>query len=90
METIEQTEIISIKKEDYLNLLNRLEKVEKSINNFNEEIINKDFYNTESLDDCHKLSENSLSKNWNSKEDEEAFHFLQNKKTLDKLIKNAI
>ena len=90
METIEQTEIISIKKEDYLNLLNRLEKVEKSINNFNEEIINKDFYNAESLDDCYKLSENSLSKNWNSKEDEEAFHFLQNKKTLDKLIKNAI
>ena len=38
METIEKTEMMSIKKEDYLNLLNRLEKVEKSINNFNEEI----------------------------------------------------
>ena len=38
MDTVEQNEMISINKEQYLTILNRLEKVEKSLNNFNEEI----------------------------------------------------
>lgn len=57
METIEQTKLISIERQDYLNLLNRLEKVEK-------EVFPNEFEN------LHKISELSLEEIWDNDKDD--------------------
>ena len=57
METIEQTKLISIEKQDYLNLLSRLEKVEK-------EVFPSEFEN------LHKISELSLEEIWDNDKDD--------------------
>ena len=60
METIQQTQMISIDKEVYLNILNRLEKVEK-------EVFSNEF------EEFSKANIETLKEIWNNKEDDERF-----------------